>query len=213
MRSLRSFGELAAIEVARELFYTEDGRPNELWHRFTNSVSLYNFARPNLNGARPDVLTAIGQFEQSQQQNVADYLTGAGMYRTQGPAWFTDVAAARAIAGPSGNASGFSATISALRVFITVREGQTEFKLSAVVAPPRGASTVDTTATSSRSQASASANQATSSQPQPSGNATASADPRAASNAKKLNYPFTLLEIRENDEIPPPPPPPPATPT
>jgi hypothetical protein len=195
-RSMRSFEELAAIDVAREVFYGEDGRPNELWHRFTSSVSLFNFRQTNMNGAKPDVLTGLGQFDDTQQQKIGEYLTGAGPYKTQGPAWFTDLATVRSLAGLAGNPSGFGTTISALRVLITVHEGQSVFRLSAVVAPlQNGATTVQTTASAARTSTS--------------GNAAPSTNPNAASNAKKLNYPFTLLEIRENDEIPPSPPPPP----
>ena len=42
------------------------------------------------------------------------------------------------------------------------------------------------------------------------GGPTGAARPNPGS-AGNLKYPFTLLEIRENDEIPPPPPPPPTT--
>ena len=209
-RSMRSFSELAAIDVARDVFYT-DGVPNDLWKRFAAAVSLYNFRQPNLNGARADVMTAVGQFDVSQQEKVADYINGTGAYKSMGPQWFTDAGTIRTIAGTTGNPAGFSTTISALRITITVHDGQSVFRLSAVVAPlQNGATTVQTTATSQRNQASASATQGNPTQPQPSGTATASTNANAAANAKKLNYPFTLLEIRENDEIPPPPPPPPA---
>jgi type II secretory pathway component PulK len=209
-RSLRSFDELGAIDVVRDMFYT-DGVPNDLWHRFANAVSLYNFRQTNLNGARADVMAAVGQFDDIQQQKVNEYLTGTGAYRSMGPEWFTDAATVKTIAGSTGNPAGFTTTISALRINVTVHEGQSEFRLSAVVSPQGGgATTVQTTATSQRNQASASATQGNPTQPQPSSTPTASTNAAAASNAKKLNYPFTLLEIRENDEIPPPPPPPPA---
>lgn len=212
-RSLRSFDELAAIEVVRKTFYSEDGKPNELWHRFAESVSLFNFRQPNVNGAKPDVLAGLGQFDDTQQQQVNEYLKGEGAYKTQGPGWFTDMAAVRAIAGQAGNPAGFGTTISALRIFVTVHDGQSVFRLAAVVAPTQGgASTVQTTATAARNTGSTNAPQGTPGQTQPSGTAAASTNPNATSNAKKLNYPFTLLEIRENDEIPPAPPSPPAAP-
>jgi len=47
----------------RAAFYDSDGRPNDLWKRFAESVSLFDFARPNLNGAKPDTLAAMGQFD------------------------------------------------------------------------------------------------------------------------------------------------------
>jgi general secretion pathway protein K len=209
-RPLRSFHELAVIEVARELLFEEDGQPNALWHRFTRSVSLFDYRQPNINGANPDVLTAVGQLDETQQENLNEYLKGEGQFTTQGPGWFTDTAAARGIAGEAGNLEGFRTTISALRVLITVQEGLTQFRLSAVVAPiQNGARTVQTNATAARNPSSAAGTPGGGTQAQPSANPVASANPNAAANAKKLNYPFTLLEIQENDEIPLSPPPPP----
>ena len=213
-RSLRSFGELAAIDKVREFFYDTEGRPNDYWRRFVDTVSLLNFPRPNLNGAKPDALLALGQYDPSQQQNLSDYLAGAGSYQTQGPGYFQNVAEAQRIAGAAGNTNAFVTTISALRILVTVHDGNSQFRLAAVITPPGGASTVQTTATSSRPPASATpARPGASSQNQP--NAGQRSAPTTTRNGqaapRSLNYPFTLLEIRENDEIPPLPPPPPPT--
>ena len=62
-RSLRSYEELAAIEFARTVFFDETGRATDLYRRFAETVSLLNFRESNLNGARPDVLTAVGEFD------------------------------------------------------------------------------------------------------------------------------------------------------
>jgi general secretion pathway protein K len=213
-RSMRSYQELAAIEKAREIFYDADGRPNDLWRRFADSVSLFDFQRPNINGAKPDTLAALGQFDATQQQNLIDYRNGSGQYKTNGPgAPFHSPNEAQRIAGPAGDTAAFGSTISALRIFIVVREGKTEFRLAAVVAPPGGgATTVQETATSTRTQTSASTSQtAAQQQGRPNAaqtNANQAANAQQNPNARNLKYPFTLLEIRENDEIPPPPPPP-----
>jgi Type II secretion system (T2SS), protein K len=213
LRPLRSFNELAAIDVVREMFYDETGQPNELWHRFADNVSLYDFGQPNLNGAKPDVLAGLGQLSEIQQKSVDEYLHGTGAYKNQGPSWFSDPASAQAMMG-KGNTASFGATISALRVNITVHDGTTEFKLSAVVAPPKGATTVQTNATLAKAQVVASANKpaptpgAPGAPAAPAEGTPAGATPNGL--GKKLNYPFTLLEIRENNEIPSPPPPPPA---
>jgi general secretion pathway protein K len=215
-RPLRSFGELAAIEKVRETFYDAEGRPNDLWRRFVDSVSLYNFPRPNLNGAKPDTLAALGQFDETQQRNLGDYLRGTGTYLNQGPRFFQAPNEAQQIAGPAGDAAAFAASISALRITLTVRDGSTEYKLSTVIAPPNGATTVQTTATAGRTQTSAAGAQ-TAAQQQNRPNAAQVAPPRPGASpatpgtgpaTQSLRYPFTLLEIRENDEIPPPPPPP-----
>jgi hypothetical protein len=214
-RSMRSYQELAAIEKVRDVFHDADGRPNDLWKRFADSISLLDFQRSNLNGAKPDVLAALGQFDETQRQHFGEYLSGQGAYVSQGPRVFQSPAEAQSIIGPTGDTGAFATTISALRVIITVRDGRTEFKLAAVIAPPNGATTVNTTATAARTETSAAGAQNASKQQNRPNAGMAVVQPGAApataaqnkGAARNLRYPFTLLEIRENDEIPPPPPP------
>jgi general secretion pathway protein K len=219
-RPLRSFSELAAIAVVREKFYDSEGRPNDYWRRFAAAVSLLNFTRPNLNGARPESLVALGQFDNTSQQNLSDFLNGRGTYQAQGPGYFQNVNEAARLTGPGGNPNAFATTISALRVSITVHDGRSQFRLSAIVTPQGGgAQAVTATATSTRTQASANSTR-NAAQQQTQQNAAqqnanqaaqrATADSRATAATRDLKYPFTLLEIRENDEIPAAPAPPPA---
>jgi hypothetical protein len=217
-RPMKSFHELAAIEKAREIFYDEDGRPNDLWKRFADSVSLFDFQRSNINGGRTDALAALGEFDLTQQQNLADFLRGGGNYKSNGPGFFQSTNDAQQITGPTGNANAFGATISALRIIVTVREGRNEFRMATVIAPPNGAKTVQANATTTRTQTSSNSALTSAQQqnrpnpnqtaPQPA-NASASSSQQNTGAARNLRYPFTLLEIRENDEIPPAPPPPP----
>lgn len=206
-RPLRSLGELLAIEKVREFFFDDEGRPNEYWKRFADSVSLLDFQRPSINGAKPDTLAALGRFDETQQRSIADYREGTGQFKGGGRQIFQNPVDAQRIAGPTGDANAFSPTISALRITVTVRDGRTEYKLSTVVAPPGGATSVQTTATATRTQTSA-AKSATSGQPQnrpnPMQSPAANANQQNA-NTRNLKYPFTLLEMRENDEIPAPP--------
>ena len=83
---------------------------------------------------------------------------------------------------------------------ITIREGRAEFRLTAVVAPSGGATIVKSTATSATEAASG--NSTTPTSAAPTGPAVAPVTPAA-----RLNYPFTLLEIRENADMSPVPPP------
>lgn len=213
-RSLRSFDELAAIDKVREVFYDGDGRPNEYWRRFVESVSLLDFSQSNINGGRPDAMAALGQFDPTQQQNLSDYLHGTGMYQAQGPQFFQSANDAQRIAGPTGNTGAFGTTITALRINLTVRDGSTEYKLAAVVSPPGGATSVQTTATATRTETSASASQTSAQavqQNRPNATQANSRAPGATNSqqnpaARNLKYPFALLEIRENDEIPSAPP-------
>ncbi len=217
-RPLRSYQELAAIEKVREFFYAADGRPNELWHRFVDNVSLLNFAKPNLNAAKPDILMALGQFDQTQQQNLTDYTSGKGSFKTQGPAFFQNAGDSQRITGGTGgNSAAFATTISALRINVTVHDGRSAFRLAAVVTAGNAAQTVQTTASSATAKPPASGSSAANSPADAANAAPGRSAPAATATGQNaaspnLNYPFTLLEIRENDEIPPvplPPPPPP----
>jgi general secretion pathway protein K len=217
-RSLRSFDELAAIAVVREKFYDTAGRPNDLWRRFASAVSLLNFPKPNLNGARAESLAALGQYDPTARQNLSDYLSGNGIYQTQGPGYFRDVNEAARLTGFGGNPAAFSTSISALRITLTVIDGQSRFRLSAVVAPQGGgASAITTTASAQRAKAAAAKNTTQQQQQQAAAQQKSAQSPqpptasdRASAVIRDLKYPFTLLEIRENDEIPSGSPPPPA---
>jgi general secretion pathway protein K len=198
-RSLRSYSELAAIDVARDVFYDQSGRPNDLWRRFAATFSLFNYAQANLNAATPDMLAALGFSDPTQQLRMDDYLSGTGTYAGQGPRWFKSPGDAASVLGSGALPATVGVQISALRINITLREGRSEFRLSAVVAPGGGATTVPAKATSATPAASASTAPPSATPP-----------PAPASPAAKLNYPFTLLEIEENTEMPPAPPAPPA---
>lgn len=190
-RPMRSFTELAAIDFVREKFFDEHGRPNELWYRFVAVFSLYNYQQLNLNAATPDVLAAVGFSDQSQYGRLKDFVSGTGGYSSIGPQWLSSTAQAAGVMGTGALPPILGIQVRALRVNVTVHEGRNEFRLSAVVAPSGGASIVKTTATSTKSAASGSTTAVAT--------APKTAPPPAA---PQLNYPFTLLEIRENGEIP-----------
>jgi general secretion pathway protein K len=207
-RPLRSWSELAAIVKVRDKLFTEDGRPNELWQRLTSSVSLLDFPRPNINGARMDLLAAIGQFNSLQQENITDFLRGTGTYKLKGPGYFQDAAEASRIAsGPGGVTTGFGATISALRINVEVFEGKMSFRLSAVIAPEGGAKAVTTLAGSNRpkdaGKAAQTAKEVAPNVPVATTTAAAVKGVGAAASGgppTALKYPFTLLEITEGGE-------------
>jgi general secretion pathway protein K len=212
-RALRDYSELAAVDLARTLFFDEAGIPNANYWRFVADCSIFDYATPNVNGANPDVLGAVGQFTDVQKQHVRDFLQGTGQYANQNPQWFQNAAMLAGIAGLGGQAGGFGTTVTALRVLITVHEGRAQFRLAAVIAPQGGAalihtSAVNATAGNTRAAASTTASLTAASQP----GSTAAASPTAAQVPQNLSYPFTILQLLEDDAIPPPPPPPPASP-
>lgn len=219
LRAIRSFTELRAIDYARDVFYDKQGRPNDRWWRFCDDFSVFAFAHPDINGANSDVLAAVGQFGDDQQQSVSDYLAGTGNYSSLGQQWFQNSTALRGVVGAVGNSASFGTAITALRILVTVHEGpHSQFRLSVVVAPQGGAKTVQTTATDMKAGTSNSGTGETASATSISGqqtatqtNSTATTAQTAAAAAANIQYPFTILEVLENDQIPiqPPPPPPP----
>lgn len=198
LRSLRSYSELAAIDYAREVFYDEEGRPNELWRQFANAFSLFDFKQSNLNGGRSETLSAIGSLDASQRRQLDEYLTGTGSRAQMGPGFFNSPQDASKILGSAKMPEGYGTQISALRVIVTIHEGRTNFRLAAVIAPSGGATTVE--AVKAAPKESNLSRQNTEQTAQKKANA-ATSDTGGA--AKKLQYPFTLLEIRENGEISP----------
>jgi general secretion pathway protein K len=213
-RALRDYSELAAIDVARTLLFDEGGLPNANYWRFVADCSIFDFATPNVNGANADVLGAVGQYTDVQKQHLRDFLNGTGQYANQNPQWFQNAAMLAGVAGLGGQAGGFGTTVTALRVLVTVHEGRSQFRLAAVIAPQGGAGLILTNAanaTAGNTSAAASTTTSVTATAQP--GAAAVASTRAANVPQNLSYPFTILQLLEDDAIPPPPPPPPATPT
>jgi len=218
-RPLRSFDELAAIDVVRDKFYDDKGQPNDLWRRFVAAFSLYDFSQPNLNSASADTFAGLGQSNPAQQQQISDYLKGTGAYKQQGPAYFKTTTDANNLFGAQNLPQGVGTQILALRIIITVHDGDQSLTLTTVVAPPNGAKAVASTesagpstnvennaqppASTDNNDGNTNNSSATSTNGQTtpeasttstSGSATSAA---GSSTVVQLNYPFTLLEIHE----------------
>ena len=182
-RPLRSFSELADIEYVRDVFFDDDGRPNDLAREFAANVSLYSFERINLNSA-PAMVLAVGGLAAGQIDGLKD--RHRREEATAGLGYFKTVNDTKSILGADAPLQKFGADVLALRINVTVRDGAAVYRLSAVVAPPGGASL----ATAAK----------------PAAPATASPGVTATETApqviKKLDYPFKVLEIREDVEAP-----------
>ena len=190
LRSMRSYSELAAIDYAREIFYDENGQTNELWDRFVGAISLFDFKETNLNGLSGNLLNDLGLIDAGQQRQFQDFRKGTGAHAREGPGYFEDAADATRVMGAQA-LSGYGTQISALRIIVTVREGKTNFRLAVVVAPSGGAKAVQEVSVSTGENPAE----------QPPEKQAKAENQENSDGAKKLNYPFTLLEIRENAEI------------
>jgi hypothetical protein len=206
-RPMRSFTELAAIDDAKDFFFDANGLPNAYYWRFVDDFSLFNYPQPNANGANADVMAAVGQYTDLQRQHIGDFLAGAGQYANDGQQWLQNPAQLAAVAGLGGSAGTFGTTIAALRINVTVHDGRSQYRVSVVVAPQGGATTnqtIATNATAAATNASPSTTTSITNNAQPS--STANSATAAAAASQSINYPFTLLEILEDDDIPQPPP-------
>lgn len=199
-RSPRSYAELAAIDAVRSFLFDDKGRPNDFYRRFVDSVSLLDFQGINLNSIRPGVLDSLG-VDPTRQKLMRDYLSGKGGNGIQGPGYFRNIGEASSYLGTdTTGAEGLGVEIKALRIVITVREGLSYFRLNTVVTPsPGGGAKAITTKAAPKNQTAASAAR--------SGTDSASkpgSESSKSSSGATLNYPFAILEIRENDELPKP---------
>jgi hypothetical protein len=203
-RPMRSYRELASIAYARDVLFDENGLPNANYWRFVNDVSLFTYALPNANSANADVMASVGQYTDVQRQKISDYLNGTGTYQSNGQEWFQNASTLASIAGLGGSGTSFGTTITALRILVTVTDGRSQFRLSAVVAPQGGATTNQTAAVNPTAAASAtSVAPATSITSPAQPTTTANGATASATASQSINYPFTLLEMLEDDEIPP----------
>ncbi|MFZ9746667.1 MAG: general secretion pathway protein GspK [Opitutaceae bacterium] len=198
-RPLRSFHELASIEKAREFFYDEAGRPNAYWRRFAENVSLFDFPQPNLNGARPDVLAALGQYGPEEAKGMSDFLRGAGRFERGGPGVFRNPQEIGRVAGPSGNPAGFALNLSALRIHVLVREGRNEYRVAVVVAAPGAAAAVPPGPPPGPVKAE---NRPGATPPPPPTPPLPAPAAGAGATDERLRYPWVILEVRENEDIP-----------
>jgi general secretion pathway protein K len=209
-RSLHSFSELASIQFVRDTLYDEAGHPNDLWRAFADSVSLFDFSQPNINTAKMTTLAALGNYDEATVKMISDYLGGLGSYSRQGPAYFKSAQDMTGLVGQAASTA-LGAQVRCLRVTVTVSEGSASYRVGAVVTSSGGAQLPpsDPPTTSDTSTGSAAANDTTSAQNTStsagsSAVASTSTDSSTSTSSQTgpaLNYPFTLLEIRENDEI------------
>ncbi len=184
-RSLRSWEELRSIDGVKDYFYDSNGALTELGKRFIGAFSLYNFPSSNVNGGKPDTLAVLANLDIDQQRAVLDYLHGGGAGTASIPnlGYFTNAGQVGTLAGVLSPTAGLDVNITALRINVTVKEGLAVYTLSALVTWPGGA-----TATA----APAPPAQATT----PSNGTTVTTAPLTTPN---LQYPYTILDVTEND--------------
>ncbi len=176
-RPIRRLDELSIVDGFRSLFFNEDGRPNEFFSRFAESVSPYGNASINVNAASELALTSVGGLSEIQIEAIVDYRSGMdGIMGTEDDRYFAshDELLEVIVEMPEGNA--LSVTSRVMSIEIQVTEGNADFSLRAVVSLDGSGSFNDSSQTTQSNSASSS-QITTSNQP---------------------DYPFIFLELTEN---------------
>lgn len=189
-RTLRSFHELAAVAGFREAFF-DGGVPNDRFRRFAELVSLYRFNAININAASPGVLrvwSGVGEQE-------AGYIESHWAQTTSDQPFFTNLGEAEAQLGvPLGG--GYGVATQALRVNVTVTEGNSSFVLSAVVAPSSAAEALRPVPAPGANQ-----NNNAGSRSRRTRRESPPSTLTGAPGGQEVPYPYTFLELRENETI------------
>jgi len=220
VRSLRSWDELATIDGFRDEFFDAQGRPNVYGRRFRDAFSLYKFTTPNINAVNPNTLAVLAQLDDDAQQGLRSAVLGdvdpvtAGdpnaIPYAAGPAhpaqsYFGTIQTATQVSGAS-SLTGLGVTISALRVNITVKQGDAIFNLSALVttttattaatavAAPAPAASAGTGTTATTSTATA-----TEIPPIILPSTTTSNTTTSSATTTTIGYPLAILELTESD--------------
>ena len=198
LRPLRSFSELAAVQVAKDFFFDKTGRPTELLHELQASASLYSFDKVNINAAPLAVLGAAG-LDPGQADALKSF--SAQQRKSGGAGFFNSVTEAASVVGGNAPLQNFGTEVRALRVKITVRDGAAVYRLEAVIAPPGGAIFAPNPPPSTDAEQK-SATPASEQTVTPAAATNTPATGVADSHSKKLDYPFKVLEIVEDAEAP-----------
>ncbi len=188
-RSLRSFDELASIAVARDYFYNETGTPTELWHQFTQSVSLYDFSSTNLNSVGPDSLLIAGWDGSQADALYRHFATPVAGTTGKSPQanYLRSMGDAQQLLGKIPT-SGLGVEVRCLRINILAQQGAARLLLSAMVAPGQTVK-LPPAASPPAPETEAAALQPPT--PPRSTNANTAGQPVA--------YPYTVLELRESN--------------
>lgn len=232
-RPIRSFEEFRAIGVAKDFFFDELGHPTPLFEDFKKCVSLYNFPLCNINTASDAVLYSQG-LDESQVALLREKQNEMGKRIVGQPPYFRWTGEVRQMMGGNAPLQRFDDEVCLMWVRVTVKEGLSQCRVSALVAirddvtyaaatpdpdvePPtdqKGLSTAlptirKSTGTSTPSIGSTKSTTYTSLTPgvdAPSSLGKSSMSGRTAS--KTLNYPFQILAYSEDNGAPKPPTPP-----
>ena len=132
-RPIRSFDEFRSIGVAKEQFYDELGRPTPIFEAFKACVSLYTFPQANINTASDAVLLSQG-LDEKQVALIREHQSEIGKRIVGTPPYFRVTSEVRQLVGGGINMAKFDDEVILMWVRVTVKEGLSKCRVSALVA-------------------------------------------------------------------------------
>jgi general secretion pathway protein K len=132
-RPIRSFEEFRSIGVAKEFFFDERGRPTPIFQAFKACVSLYTFPQANINTASDAVLLSQG-LDENQLALIRERQAEIGRRIVGTPPYFRVTSEVRQLIGGGANLAKFDDEIILMWVRVTVKEGLSKCRVSALVA-------------------------------------------------------------------------------
>ena len=132
-RPIRSFEEFRSIGVAKEYFFDELGRATPLFLAFKDCVSLYTFPQANINTASDAVLLSQG-LDERQVGLIRDRQSEIGQRIVGTPPYFRVADEVRQLIGAKASLEKFDDEVILMWVRVTVKEGLSKCRVSALVA-------------------------------------------------------------------------------
>ncbi len=132
-RPIRSFEEFRSIGVAKEMFFDERGRATPIFQAFKACVSLYTFPQANINTASDAVLLSQG-LDENQLALIRERQNEIGRRIVGTPPYFRVADEVRRLIGGGAPLQKFDDEIILMWVRVTVKEGLSKCRVSALVA-------------------------------------------------------------------------------
>jgi len=132
-RPIRSFEEFRSIGVAKEQFFDELGRPTPIFEAFKGCVSLYTFPQANINTASDAVLLSQG-LDEKQVALIRERQSEIGKRIVGTPPYFRVTSEVRQLVGGGVNMAKFDDEVILMWVRVTVKQGLSKCRVSALVA-------------------------------------------------------------------------------
>ncbi len=129
-RPIRSMEELSAVIGYRELFFDENGFPNDSFRRLSEVVTYHPVALMNVNSASPLALQALAGLNEIQVETLQEYLAGLdGEMDTADDNYFATTGEISDVIGETERGLPITQQISVMTVKVTVQESGSAYSL------------------------------------------------------------------------------------